>query len=1531
MSGVDDRVVSMQFDNVAFERNLADTLRSLDKLRQSLDFANSTRGMSELSAASKNFNMNEMGNAVDGIGTKFLALTTIGITALATLTTHAITAGASIVKGLSLQPVLDGFKEYETNINSIQTILANTDSKGTTLTQVNAALDQLNTYADQTIYNFSEMTRNIGTFTAAGVGLDQSVQSIKGIANLAAISGSNSEQASTAMYQLSQALASGTVKLMDWNSVVNAGMGGEVFQKALFETGKSLKTIKDVPMSQTFEQWKNAGNSFRGSLQDGWITAEVLTNTLAGFTGDLTNAQILSMGYTQDQATEIMRLGKIGKAAATEVKTFTQLIGTVKEAVGSGWSSSFRLIIGDFNEAKKLFTGISTSIGNVVSASADARNKMLSEWKALGGRDVLLQGFEDAFATLGSVIGPIISAFREIFPATTGQRLFELTQMLTNFINGLRLTNEASDNIRRTFAGLFAVLQIGWTVFKELVGLIFDIVRSLSGAGSGVLGFTGNIGDLLVSLNKTLVAGGGIHRFFERLGEVVQVPIQFIKQLTNTIVGFFTGIKDSSGVEQSIDRVTSRLDYLRGVFDRLTTVSPGLQKFFDGIRQIFDGIFDYIKTWFSELGAKLAQAFHPGDFNAAVDLVNVGLLGGIIALLKKFMDGGLKLDFGGGIFEKVGKSLDGLTGTLKAMQANVKSETLMRIAIAVGVLTASVVVLSLIDSVALTKALTAMSVGFAQMIGAMALLGKASSGSMDAVKLGILAASLILLASSMVVLSLAIKILSTMGWEELTKGLIGISVGLGLMIAAINLMPTGPGMIAAGLAMLAISAALLHLSVAVKSFAAMSWGELVKGLVGVAGGLVIIAAAMWLMPPGMALIGVGLIAVSTGLLILSKAVSSFSGLSWSEMGKGLLGIGAALVIIAGAMWLMPPNMVLTSLGLIQVALALGIMGKAIKAMGEMKMGEIAKGLGTLAVMLGILAAAMIVMTGTAAGAAALLVASAALLVLSGVLKVLGGMSIAQIVTGLAALAGVFIILGAAALILTPLVPTLLGLGAALALMGGAMALFGVGAFLTAKAFEALAAAGVAGVGALIEIIKRLIAALPEFVVALIKSLVDSASELVAAAPLFLRLVEALLIQILDTVINVTPKIGEAFGVIISTGLTIIREKFPEFLTTGFELLMTLLRGIRDNIGEVTTLGVDIVVNFATALTDNAEKIVDSAIKLLVAFLKAFTDRINEVIDAGLNLLVKFLLGISDNLSKVVSAAGEVVVSFVTEVGANATKLVNAGTDALINFVTGIGNNLIKVSNAATDIIVKFISGIDDNALKIINAAADMIINFMNGIADTIRNKSGEFRDAGWNIATAIIDGMTGGLASMAGRVANKAVEVAKGAVHAVTNFLGISSPSKVFMEIGRRVAQGLSIAFEKDTTVENSAVDHAGRIIDAFQESLNKMTNDIPGLSDFSPVITPVLDLTKVQRASRNLDQLMAVSAITPQVSLAQARLISTTAELDSRIPVEAVNTGPSEVKFEQNIYSPTALSINDIYRNTKSQIVLAKEELGIS
>lgn len=387
MNEVEQRIVEMQFENKQFESNAAQSISTINKLDKSLDMADSTKGLSDLDRAIGKVDFSPMSSAISTVTSGLSAMEIAGIAAITNLTNSVIAQSKKMVSAFTIEPVKTGFSEYETQINSVQTILANTSKEGTTLTQVNAALDELNTYADKTIYNFTEMTRNIGTFTAAGVELDTSVNAIKGIANVAAISGSTSQQASTAMYQLSQALATGKVQLMDWNSLVNAGMGGAVLQDALTETARVSGVAIDEMIAQN--------GSFRDSLQEDWLTSEILLDTLAKFTGDLSRAQLEQQGYTEEQIDAIVEMGEMANDAATKVKTFTQLIDTLKEAVQSGWSQSWRIIIGDFEEAKLLFTEISDVMSAIIGQTSDARNALLLDGLGSGLEKFLDLGVPD--------------------------------------------------------------------------------------------------------------------------------------------------------------------------------------------------------------------------------------------------------------------------------------------------------------------------------------------------------------------------------------------------------------------------------------------------------------------------------------------------------------------------------------------------------------------------------------------------------------------------------------------------------------------------------------------------------------------------------------------------------------------------------------------------------------------------------------------------------------------------------------------------------------------------------------------------------------------------------------------------------------------------------------------------------------------------------------------------------------------------------------------------------------------------------
>ena len=356
---IDQKVVEMRFNNQQFERNAQTSLNTLEKLKRSLDLRGASKGLESLNSAAKNNNIGVLGQAAEQVGVKFSAMQVIGTTALVNLTNSAMMAGKRIVKALAIDPVKTGFQEYELKMGSIQTIMAST---GESLETVNQYLNELNKYSDQTIYSFSDMTSNIGKFTNAGVKLEDAVAAIKGVSNEAAISGANANEASRAMYNFAQALSAGYVKLIDWKSIENANMATVDFKNQLIETAVSMGTVTKGAdgMYKTLKgNAFNATKNFNEVLTDQWMTSEVLITTLKKYA---------------DETTDI---GKKATQAATEVKTFSMMCDTLKEAAQSGWAETWEIIFGDFNKGKELWTNMANSIGAVIDKMSKVRNTFL--------------------------------------------------------------------------------------------------------------------------------------------------------------------------------------------------------------------------------------------------------------------------------------------------------------------------------------------------------------------------------------------------------------------------------------------------------------------------------------------------------------------------------------------------------------------------------------------------------------------------------------------------------------------------------------------------------------------------------------------------------------------------------------------------------------------------------------------------------------------------------------------------------------------------------------------------------------------------------------------------------------------------------------------------------------------------------------------------------------------------------------------------------------------------------------------------
>lgn len=1322
MAVVDDRVVQLKFDNKQFESATAATMSTLDKLKKSLDFSSSKKGVDDLSSSMGKFNMGNMATTIEGVSGKFLALATIGVTALSTLTTKAIQVGAQIAKSLTIDPVSSGFKDYELQINAIQTIMANTGLVGQQgLGVVEKTLKDLNEYANLTIYDFSQMTQNIGRFTAAGVGIQQSTDAIKGMSNVAALTGANTEQLGSAMYQMSQALSTGVIRLMDWNSLANANMGTQNMQTALKATARTLGDHGKAMDSAI----KKQGN-FRDSLTEGWLTSEIFTKTMGIMAGTLdattgryrafTVEELKAKGYTEENAKALTKLSQAAIDSAINIRTFTQMQQALKEGVATAWGDVFKTLFGSIFDATKLFTGMYNVLYNLFTAPIYKLDEFLKVFVKLGGMKSVISGVGNAFKALSSVLDPIKNAFREIFPATTAKQLADMAANMSAFFASLKIGPETAAKLQQTFAGFFAILDIG----KQIVGGIFSVFKTLFStvgqSSGGILDITAKIGNFLVRLDIMLRQGGQIKDFFTIMGNALKVPVELLQKLGTWLAAAFAG-KDAviGATGDAIGRVADRLS----PFGNLLSVLTGAWDRFLGILNTLSPFFASMLQQFSQAFAKIPQiiqqSVQSGDYSAMLDTINTAIFGGIALMFRKFLKGG-GANLGGGLVSSITKTFGELTNTLKAMQTQLKAKALMEIAIAVGVLTASVVALSMIPSAKLTTALVGLGAVFTELMVAMKVLDKMSS-SAGFIKLPIIAGSLILLSTAILILTGAVLLLSTMSWEQMTKGLTALTVILGVLdVATKPLAASSPGLVIASAALVLLGGALLIIAGAMAIFATMSWESLGKGLAGVAGALAVIATTMNLMPPTMIVQAAAIVLVATAMDVLAGAMAIFAKMSWEQIGKGLAAVLGSLAAIGVAMAIMPgPMMVVTAAGLILVAIALNGIAGAMKIMASMSWEEIAKGLVGIAGALLILAGGLYLMTGTIAGSAALLIAAGALLMLTPVLQTLGNMSWESIGKGLLALAGAFAVIGVAALLLTPVIPSMLGLAAAIALLGAGMMLIGVGVLAFATAITMLVAVGSMGVVALTAILQTVIGIIPTVMKALELALVAFAQAIIAAAPAIITAITVVLTGLLNMVIKMTPTIVRTLSVLLDALIYMCVKYIPKLVDAGMKIAIGVLDGITKNLPKLLKAGADLIIAFIKGIGDQSLRIIKAAGETLITFLNGLTTwintnsgRLNKAGEDLVKAIIKGMVsGIASGASGVVGAISEMAgnaidaAKKVLHINSPSKVFIAIGKSVNEGFVNGIVSGKADVQKSLTSISDAIKKAKDDSAAHIV--------------------------------------------------------------------------------------------------------------------------------------------------------------------------------------------------------------------------------------
>lgn len=1532
---IDQKVVEMRFDNAQFEKNVSTSMSTLDKLKKSLKLDGAAKGLENVNAAAKNFDVSNISNGVETIKAKFSALQVVAATALGNITNSAVNAGKRIVSALTIEPIKAGFSEYENQINSVQTIMANT---GEDVSTVNKALDELNEYADLTIYNFATMTQNAGMFTAAmGEGsLEKTMIALKGIGNWAAYAGANTQQMGNATYQLGQALSAGAIRLQDWMSIEKAaGMGGAKYREEFMKTARQHGVNIDAMIKKN--------GSFRESLREGWLTTDIFIETLERFANDQAMTD-----------------------AATKVKTFTQLIDTLKEALGTGWATTWRTIVGDYEEAKELWTSISDVLSEMINNSSEARNKIVGDWAKGGGRTMLVESLKNSFEGLMSIIKPIKEAFREIFPPITAQQLIKITERIRDLTAKFKLNDKQSAKLKSTFKGLFSVIKLGVSVVTKIVSAVATLVGKLFGFSGTVLDITGSLGDFIsriaTSITKANLFGKSVDKITGFLGKAIDKVKEFTGAITNKIK-------------------------LPNYFDKFVNV---IKK----IGEVLGKVAKKVSSAASGFGKAISEIFINGGIDNLVGLVNGGILTSVLLDLKKFAKGLKEVKKeaknSGGIKDGIEKVLNGVKDCLEDWQKNIKAGTILKIAIAVAVLAAALLTISKVPVEKLGTSLGAVTALFGETLGALALFDKINGDYNGAFKA---VAIMVAMSASLLILASAVKKLSNLGLDGLAKGLIGISALMYAVVGAAKLMSKGGEDISKGAYQLVIMAvALKIMASACKDLSKLSLEDLGKGVssVGVillefAGfaalmeridteelmrssfSLILIGVAMeifadacakfgnmeWvdLGKAGAAIAGILLIASRFGKLskysgdiknssisliligvameIFADVCTKFGQLEWEQLAKAGAAIAGILMLVNDFNSISEESgddIIKSAISLAIIGVALEILQNALSKMGDISWEEYGKQMAVLGGSLIILSIALIAMKESISGAAALVIASAALAILAGVLAILGVMSWGSIIKGLVAIAGTLAILGVAGYLLEPVIPVILAIA-------GAVALFGLGC-LSAGAGIAIMSAGLTALaGSLVAVATGIISALTIIVVGIFKIL-----------PSIIEVLTDTIVVICEVITRSASAIGKALKTVILVLVDVLVQCVPEIALGALKLILGVLK----------------------ALAEYTPQIIDLLFKFLIGLLEGVAKNIPQLIQAAVDILMSFFSGVIDALKgidketliKGVAAVGLLAalmaVLAATALLAPAAMLGVIATGAVITelafvlatlgglaqipglewFISEGGNLLQKIGTSIGQFIGGLIGGIAKGATSSLPAIATDLSNFMTNLTP--------FIDGAKLIDASVLESV-GTLAKVI--LLLTAADIANGIASFISGGSSLADFAEQLVPFGEGMKKyAAAVSGINASDIQASA--NAAKAISDVAKTLPKsggLAQMIFGDNDLGDFSTKLIDFGSALKGYGEAVTGLNVESITNSVSAAKglsdvANALPETGVMQTLFGSKDISSfgdkiakfGESMKKYSESVSGINATSITASATAFKSLVSLAKESEGV-
>lgn len=1426
-ANVDERIVEMRIDNRQFVDGAEKTISILDKLKKALEFKDADKGLNDLQKTADRMDLSSVATNLDRISERFTTMGLIGQNVIGRLTNSVAGFVENTVKGLTIDPVTGGFDKYESILRSTKTILAATLNEevpsrfGTQLEYVDSMLEQAAFYSDETSASLSDMVSTASKLTNVGIGLEESVVDAMGISNWGWLSGATVQEQGRAMYNLAQAMSTGSVKLIDWKSIENANMGTIEFKNTVLETAVALGTLgKDADGAyKTLDKYGKitkdseevTAKNFNSMLSTGFFTSNVLSRTLqiygeysrrlgrvmsdTGFsdagieakdvaeTVDEIAEKVASGTITLEEGLEAWRedlaksfqpdklpgieslryafellsgdeealaaraaelgqeyhalseeefnLAKRAHEAGSEYQTFADVIDATKDAVSTGWMKTFKLIFGDAEEAKALWTDVGGVFYDIFAAGASRRNAILKWWKTPGegvesGRDSFLQAVTNLYEGISGIVDPIKEAWNDIFSwgsaEAAGKKLRDLTKAFENFTERLKLSESASRGIKNFFSVIFGWAKKVLSVFKPIISFIGnafiairDVVNLFFESFDNEEGkfdsshFMEGLPGIFSSISSTVKnALHGVKEFFNQFSSIpivnsiinfVLTSVDFISTKLGDLIGMLRDGNDTlEDTETPVGKIREWFekiwDYVSNITFNLDTLKDGLGKVSEIVQTIYSGITgdegdfkERIKAMLRAALDAVKETLSEVKIEDIFEGARLGIMGYVALQFADFVSS----------FKKAAKDFktipESITGVFNSLSDTIKSYGKSQSA----------------------NAMVKMAAAILMVAGAIWVLSKIPEEKFAAIA--------VTLAFFFIVLSKIVKNISSIKsftdnknnlivnvLPKFAASLVAVAILLAVAVAAFVKLKdlTGPQIGKALLAILGIFFLVSLLMLAVKVIFEDGDPKGLSALIGIAVVLYAVISSLAKVKD----LSIEQIFVTLGMMVLVVlAIAAVMAAVKNVTASG--GVGALLVL----------------LGLVAVLIAITPMILAFAAMGW-------EGVLPAIVMIAVVAAAiagimLVVSTigasgGAVKGAAALAIVGAAFILFAIALAITGpailafGASIVALMDILATTEDIggklkLLKMFGKALIVASVAAVAFGI--ALLIGGVGFSLFGAGMLAVAAAVVTLTAVLVPFGSVLTEFCNMikdngwaLVGAISTIILAIVTAILISKMNIAYS-------VVAVILAIITVIVQNGPQILSALAQILEQILLFIYQLVPMLIKFLVMTMLLIINGTADSLRANKAALISAIENLASVILEVAVEVISRLVGDVVGF---FVEAVGEALDAvGLKGVVESIFDVSFDgrtISNKVYSYGEALSdSIYRSFGGKEREAARYGEEAILSFAEEVDSKKSVVEGSLTDTLTTPMT----NAMTNMAALADQDLSISPTITPTV--------------------------------------------------------------------------------------------------------------------------------------------------------------------------------------------------------------------